>query len=181
MTNLVFIYGPPSTGKLTVANELSNITGYNVFRNHEVIGLLATIFPYDDEDLSKIRKKLARGLRLEIFQEAAKTKVNLVTTFGMAGPEYFDFFREVQDVVSKAGGKVLFVQIIASKQVLLSRVGSPDRKNIKIDSKDQLEKLLDEKPEMFDKFPDIEHLTIDNSNLSAQEVAQKIATEYNLS
>jgi len=33
---LVFIYGMPATGKLTVAKELVDITGYALFHNHPV-------------------------------------------------------------------------------------------------------------------------------------------------
>jgi len=31
---LVFIYGPPAVGKLTVANALAKVTGFKVFHNH---------------------------------------------------------------------------------------------------------------------------------------------------
>jgi len=178
--NLVFIYGPPATGKLTVANELSRITGYNVFRNPEVIGLLATIFPYDNDRLSPIRKRLSRDLRLEIFQEAAKAGVSFITTFGMSGPEYFDFFRDIKKAIEMAGGHILFVQLISSKEELLKRVESDSRKGTKIDSKIYLEELIIEKPELFDKFPETEHPTIDNTNLSAEEVARRVSLEYNL-
>ncbi len=178
--NFVFIYGPPASGKLTVANELSKLTGYKVFYNHEVLGVLATLFPYDNEKLSSIRKQLSRKLRLEIFSEAAKANVNFVTTFGMSGPEYFDFFREVKKTIEAEGGRVLFVQLIAAKEELLNRVESRTRKGTKIDSKDYLEKLITHKPELFSKFPDIVHLSIDNTSMSAEEVSRKISLEYNL-
>ncbi len=31
---LVFLYGPPGVGKLTVGNALSALTGYKLFHNH---------------------------------------------------------------------------------------------------------------------------------------------------
>ena len=79
-----------------------------------------------------------------------------------------------------AGGRILFVQLISSKEELLKRVESRSRKGTKIDSKVYLEKLIAEKPEIFDKFSDVEHLTIDNTNLSAEEVAGRVFLEYNL-
>ena len=43
---LIFVYGLPATGKLTVARELSSLTGYKVFHNHLVVDLLqSTIDP----------------------------------------------------------------------------------------------------------------------------------------
>ncbi len=37
---LVFIYGPPASGKLTVARELAALTGYKLFHNHLVVEAL---------------------------------------------------------------------------------------------------------------------------------------------
>lgn len=32
--NLIFIYGPPASGKYTVSQMLSELTGYKLFHNH---------------------------------------------------------------------------------------------------------------------------------------------------
>jgi tRNA uridine 5-carbamoylmethylation protein Kti12 len=167
--NLVFIYGPPATGKFTVAKELAKLTGYRVFPNHEVIGLLTTIMPYEDKSLSVIRTEVSRKLRIEIFTAATKGKINVVTTFGMSGPEYFGFFEDIKESVENAGGHVLFVQLLCSKEELL-----------KINLREHLKKMFKERPGIFDKFPKVEHITIDNTNLTAEEVARKICSEYNL-
>lgn len=37
---LVFIYGMPAAGKLTVAKELAGLSGYKLFHNHQVVDLL---------------------------------------------------------------------------------------------------------------------------------------------
>jgi shikimate kinase len=177
--NLVFIYGPPATGKFTVAKELAKLTGYRVFPNHEVIGLLTTIMPYEDKSLSVIRTEVSRKLRIEIFTAATKGKINVVTTFGMSGPEYFGFFEDIKESVENAGGHVLFVQLLCSKEELLKRVGAEDRRD-KINLREHLKKMFKERPGIFDKFPKVEHITIDNTNLTAEEVARKICSEYNL-
>jgi shikimate kinase len=177
--NLVFIYGPPATGKLTVAKELAKLTGYRVFPNHEVLSLLTTIFPYEDKALSEIRTEVSRKLRIEIFMAATKGKVNVVTTFGMSGPDYFDFFEDLKKSVENAGGHVMFVQLLCSREELLKRVGSEDRKD-KINSKEHLEKIFVERPEIFDKFPGVGHITIDNTDLTAEETARKICSLHSL-
>ena len=41
---LVFLYGPPGVGKLTVGKELSAMTGYPLFHNHLVFDLVAALF-----------------------------------------------------------------------------------------------------------------------------------------
>lgn len=43
---LIFIYGPPAVGKLSVANALAKLTGYRVFHNHLTIDLVRSIFDW---------------------------------------------------------------------------------------------------------------------------------------
>jgi len=178
--NLVFIYGSPAAGKLTVAQELAKRTGYRLFKNHTFVACIAEVFPFESKDLDDVRSNLSRKLRIEIFEEAAREGVNLITTFGMSGSRYFGFFDELKHVIENKGGKVLFVQLTASKEELLRRVESDSRKGNKIDSKEMLNDMLNKKPELFEKYPGVEHQTIDNTNLSPEEVVKEIRDYYEL-
>ena len=42
---LIFIYGLPASGKLTVAEELAELTGYPVFHYHVTRDLVQRIYP----------------------------------------------------------------------------------------------------------------------------------------
>ena len=44
--NLVFIYGPPGVGKLSVARELARATGYKLFDNHVSIACAESVFEF---------------------------------------------------------------------------------------------------------------------------------------
>ncbi len=37
---LVYLYGPPAVGKLTVATELQRLTGFRLFHNHLTVDAL---------------------------------------------------------------------------------------------------------------------------------------------
>lgn len=43
---LVFLYGPPGVGKLTVARDLAGLTNFKVFHNHLTISLALSVFPF---------------------------------------------------------------------------------------------------------------------------------------
>lgn len=102
--NLIFIYGPPAAGKLTVAKELGKKLGYRVFNNHTLVGCIANVFPFDDEKLDPILKKLSLKYRLDIYRQAARHNVDLITTYGGGSTEKFKFFKDIERVIKKEGG-----------------------------------------------------------------------------
>ena len=69
---LVVIYGPPATGKLTVAKELSNLIKFKIFPNHLTIELLNSLFKFGTESYIQFNDKL----RLMMFEEASRQKIN---------------------------------------------------------------------------------------------------------
>ena len=179
--NLIFIYGPPAAGKLTVALELKKLLGYKVFDNHALIDPIASLFPFDHPELNKIRSRLGAKFRIELFNEAAKAGVDCVTTAARNAPEGHKFLRSVQKAVEEGGGTVLYVQLVASRSTLLERVTNESRrKKGKLGSRDKLEAQLKAEPSFFDTFPDKKHIKIDNTKLSPKEVAQAIIDYYRL-
>jgi tRNA uridine 5-carbamoylmethylation protein Kti12 len=74
---LVILYGPPGTGKLTVARELSRLTGLKLFHNHLTVDLAASLFTHGGPEYMAY----VRHLRCEAFERAAKANVSLVFTF----------------------------------------------------------------------------------------------------
>jgi shikimate kinase len=178
--NLIFIYGPPAAGKLTVSNEIAKLTGYRVFHNHTLVGSVASAFPFGDKSSRPIRNRLSRKFRIEIFEEAAKNNVDLVTTYGGSGDDKFEFFEEVKTSVEKNGGKVLFVLLCPSVETVLKRVESKSRKSVKIDNQDFLKSKFDKPNDYYGKFKNIEHVSIDNSELKPIEAAKEIIRYYKL-
>ena len=56
--NLIFMYGPPGVGKLTVARELSQLTGYKLFHNHLVVNLVYAVFDFKTKPFVELREKI---------------------------------------------------------------------------------------------------------------------------
>ena len=68
---LIFLYGPPASGKYTIAKALAEKTEYKLFHNHLTVDLVTSIFPFDSDQLPRLSEKF----RLEMFEEAAKANV----------------------------------------------------------------------------------------------------------
>lgn len=174
---LVFIYGPPSSGKYTVANELSKLTCYKNFHNHLTVDFLSKFFKFGSKAFCNLNEKL----RLELFKSFAKENTNgLIFTFCYAHPEDIKFVKKVKALIDKYNGKVFFVQLYCDRKELKKRVIEKSRKKHR---KIKTTKLLDEVLQKWDLFvpiPFVKSLRIDNTNISAKEVAKKIKSHYNL-
>lgn len=173
---LVFIFGAPGTGKLTVARELSKQTGLRLFHNHLTVDLATSLFehgspPYFD---------YVRHLRVEAFECAARANVDLIFTFwysSISGPSVERYQRVIED----AGGEVLYVRLHCRPEILEQRVTSASRQHWKISSVQVLRDALAQYPTSFvDRIPGT-RLEIDNSDLEPQNVAERIVAFFGLS
>ena len=104
--NLIFLYGMPGVGKLTVARELSNLTGFKVFHNHLTVDLVTSLFEFGSQPFINLREKIW----LETFSQALKAKFSgLIFTFAPERTVTNDFPNKVRDLFEQNGGKVFFV------------------------------------------------------------------------
>src|SRR5919107_5642499 len=104
--NLVFIYGPPGVGKLSVARELARTTGYRLFDNHVSIDCAESVFDFGTPSFGKV----VGAIRETVIGEAARAGVSLVFTFVYARPEDTPFVERVCELVESHGGGVLLVR-----------------------------------------------------------------------
>jgi len=178
--NFVLLYGPTAAGKLSVANELVDLTGYKLLDNHTVLNAVAALFPFEDPRLNKIRMRLGRRFRLELFEEGAVAGVDFISTCIISSPDSFAFIKEAKAAVERHGGHVCIVQLRPSREAVMERVASESRKGVKVSSVEHLERELAQKPMQFDTLPGIEHMIIDNTELRPRVVASQIVSHYQL-
>lgn len=174
---LVFLYGPPAAGKLTVAHALSTITGYKVLHNHLTIDLVSSVFEWG----TRTFWDFVHRYRLELVEAAAREKLpGLIFTFVYARPHDDGFVGQVVEAVERHGGEVCFVQLACSRRELFRRVRAPSRKGFrKMKKPTDLKGILNR----FDLFSSVRYsknLLIDNTNLSPRRVAKMIVTHYRL-
>ncbi len=175
--NFILIYGPPAVGKLTIAEKLGKITGYNVFHNHLTIDLVNSFFKYGSPE----HKRLVHKFRVNLIEAAAGSDMpGLIFTFCYAYPQDTKFVYLLKRKVESKGAKFHLVQLTCKEELLFKRVKTASRENFaKIKQESSLKKVLQEY-DLFTPVPKLKSLRIDNSNKSVRTVAEKIKAHYKL-
>jgi deoxyadenosine/deoxycytidine kinase len=166
---LVFLYGPPAVGKLTVARAIADRLPFRILHNHVTIDAVTAVLPFGTDTFWRVVGRFRRDL----VAAAAEERIDLIYTYVFApGDE-----RHVAEIVSsyeEVGGAVSFVQLLAPREVLLRRVLSESRRQHgKIADPQTLERLLNEYDD-FAATPDCDSLTIDLGETSAQDAADLV-------
>jgi hypothetical protein len=174
--NLVFIYGPPGVGKLSVAREVARATGYRLFDNHVSIDFAESVFDFGTPPFGRV----VGLIRTAVFEEAARAGVSLVFTFVYACPEDTPFVERVCDLVENLGGRVLLVRLSCAREELERRLPHPERaQRGKLASLDTLREVT-ARHDIFSPVPGRESLEIDNTSRAPAEVAGLIVSHYHL-
>ena len=173
---LVFVYGPPASGKLTVAEELASRTGFRLLHNHATIDAVTPLFDFGEPRFFR----LVRQLRLALVEAAAEAGLNVAVTYAYASPHDDDVVEEYVDLYERRGGRVLFVQLEAPDEELLRRVGSPSRgEHGKLTDADALRDFIT-RYDFRTPVPFEPNLTVDTTLLSPSEAAALIVERYGL-
>jgi tRNA uridine 5-carbamoylmethylation protein Kti12 len=173
---LVFIYGPPASGKLTVAKELAKLTGFKLFHNHISIEFVQSLFDFGSKPFWRLTDKYRR----EMIEEAAKEGVDTIFTFVYGKTTDDAFVRSVLRKVKAHGGKVCLVRLQCERDELKRRVASKARKSLgKIATKRLLNRVF-KKFDLDSEIPFQPGITIDTETLSPRAAAKTIAQHYSL-
>ena len=121
---LIFIYGMPASGKLTVARELAGITGFKLFHNHQVVDFLLSIFEFGSRPFVDLREEIW----LSVFGQACRAGLEgMIFTFAPESTVRPSFISEAVRTVRNAGGEVEFVELTCAVEELKRRLDSPSR------------------------------------------------------
>lgn len=123
-TELIYLHGPPASGKYTIAKELAVLLNSKVFHNHLTIDVAKSIFEFG----SDVFWDLADELRLKTIETAFANKVpSLIITSCYDHPVDLPFYKKVEVMAQRYDGKLRPFFLSCSKEELESRVGSPKR------------------------------------------------------
>ena len=166
---LVFLYGPPAVGKLTVARAIAERLPFTILHNHVTIDAVTEVLPFGSERFWRV----VRRFRRDLVAAAVEEGIDLIYTYVFA-PGDEQHVAEIIAPYEEAGGTVVFVQLLAPREVLLQRVLADSRKaHGKPTDPEALERLLDE----YDDFTALAapgSLRIDLAATSAIDAAELI-------
>jgi chloramphenicol 3-O-phosphotransferase len=175
VATLVYLYGPPAAGKLTVAEALVAETGFRLFHNHLSVNAVASVFEFATVPFGE----LLHRFRLDVFETAMRSGIDVIFTNNSAWtgpdprPRFVAFARQAEELVVAAGGQVLFVQLTAPPEILEARLPAASRvAHRKLTDPGRLRELL----ARHDPAPlHADDLRIDTSEVSPRDAARQIA------
>ena len=186
MANLIVVCGPQAVGKMTVAESLRDKLKYNLMMNHDSIEVSDRIFGFD----TPAQREFNSIFREKAFELAVKHNVDLLFTYVAAfeKEEEINYLKTLEHQFTASGGNFYFVELSADLDTRLKRNLTPhrmERKASKKDTKWSEENLLkdSQRHRLNTKEGEIlfeNHLKIDNTNLSPDEVADIVIGKYNL-
>lgn len=186
MANLIVVSGPQAVGKMTVAQSLKGKIGYNLMVNHDSIEVSDKIF----ERGSAAQKELNKLIREATFNTAIKYDQDMIFTF-VTAYDYqgdIDYLNSLKRLFEATGGTFYFVELSADVETRLERNASLSRleqkeskKDIERSTKDLLDTMKKYRLNSYEGetiCPN--HLKIDNTNLSPEEVTDIIVKHFEL-
>jgi hypothetical protein len=121
---LIFLHGPPASGKLTIAKALLRSVPGRPFDNHAAIDLARTVFDFGTAGFWE----LVQTVRISILHVAAEKSVPLIVmTFVYVEPDDLPAFEQYESVVQRRGGQLLPVFLQCSGAEIIRRIGNVDR------------------------------------------------------
>ena len=173
---MIFLYGPPAVGKLTVAKELAKITGYKLFHNHLTVDLVSSLYEWG----SPKYWEYLRSIREQLLANLAKDNVDIIFTYVYAAGEDEKVMERMFKKIEENGGEVLLVQLTTSVEKLKERIVAEDRRQFKkMHKTDSLDSWINQY-KLFEAYPNRQNLVVDNSDMTPTEVANLILKKYNL-
>jgi cytidylate kinase len=183
---LFIIFGPQAVGKMTVGVELAKLTGLKLLHNHMTIDLVINFFDWKSPQFS-----LSDEFRQRIFEEVAASDLDgLIFTFvwNLASQDDKDYIDKMCSIFREKNADIYFVELYASLSERAVRNESEfrlEQKPTKRNLEHSRYNLADwhERYKMSsenDFYYQDNYLRIDNTNKSAESVAQEIVEVFSL-
>ena len=171
-TQVIFLFGRPGVGKLTVGELLAADTGYRLLHNHAIVDLVTSLFSFGSPPFVALREKLWLATIGACI--TAKQK-GVIMTFAPESTVTDEFIPTLKKRVTARRGAIRFIELRCTDAELETRLTAESRGKFgKLRDVKQFRKL--HKAGVFDrpKMPQAE-LSVDTTDKEPVESARLIA------
>ena len=176
----VFIIGAPASGKMTIGQELSKLTGATLFFNHQPIDFALEIY----QDFTEEMWEFVRSVNFSFLGTSARHHRSVILTGVTDFSNQYNlmYLKEIQNLLDEYHQEILFVELETSLEERLRRNRTENRlkhkplkRHIEVSEREILETDKTDQLNSQKRPSGLHHyLKIDNTNLSAEEVAKQI-------
>ncbi len=131
MPNLIVLFGPPAVGKAAVGHELAALTGYRFFHNHLTADAVAALFGWGGETFGRMVKAIRETLLTEAASDASIPGVIFTYVWDLRSDDETATMLHYAQLFERHGGRVTFVELLASLETRIAREGSAFRVTLK--------------------------------------------------
>lgn len=176
MADLIILHGPPASGKLTTAKQLSALTDASIFHNHLTLDVAKSLLDFGTDEFWHLTHEL-RALSLETHFKLGQKP--LIFTWCYEQPEDYWFLDRINQMARMHSGNIFPVFLECTTENLKDRVANADRKRL-----DKLCSVAALKKELLYKnyapIPIESCIKIDSATNSALVNAKIIVDSFNL-
>lgn len=176
----VFIIGAPAAGEMTIGQELSKLTGASLFFNHQTIDFALGIY----QDFTEEMWEFVRSVNFSFLGTSARNHRSVILTgvTDFSNQYHLMYLKDIQDLLNEYHQEILFVELETSLEERLRRNRTENRLKYKplkryfeVSEREILETDKTNQLNSQKQPSGLHHyLKIDNTNLSAEEVAKQI-------
>lgn len=181
----IFIIGAPASGKMTIGQELYRKTNATLFYNHQVIDFALEIY----QDYTEEMWEFVRGITFSFLGASARNQRSVILTdvIDFSNQYQLMYLKQIQDLLDNFHQEILFVELETSLEERIRRNRTKNRlrhkplkRHIEISEREILETAETLQLNSQHQPNELYHyLKINNTNLSAEEVAKQIQNKMN--
>jgi hypothetical protein len=120
---VIFLHGPPASGKYTVGMALSALLGVPLFHNHLAVDLARSLFEFGTPGFVKLREQVW----LVAFEAAAAAGQSFIFTFAPEATVDAGLIARLDRVIVRHGGRIHFVELRCPEATVQSRLANESR------------------------------------------------------